>query len=208
MATGDEAAIEEERRLLYVAMTRARRPALVLPARALPHRARPSAVERSPRVRPAQPVPHRRGGRDDGPRRRSPNGASTTVSRRRGAPAAHLTASPWPSRRPHWCSSLLDPERRRAPHERTLARQHEVLDVVQVRHLADPVALRIEHTDLRADVAARIEADHLDMTAALRTTPGVRRHRPIPRSSTRRPADRRRGHRSPDATQRASCGES
>ena len=69
MATGDDASIEEERRLLYVAMTRARdRLWCYVPLR-YHTGARTGAAERPPRVRPAQPVPHRRGGRDDGPRR-------------------------------------------------------------------------------------------------------------------------------------------
>ena len=60
MATGRREEIEEERRLLYVAMTRARdRLAIVVPQRFYVTRA--IAHRRPPRVRVAQPLSHRVG---------------------------------------------------------------------------------------------------------------------------------------------------
>jgi hypothetical protein len=44
--------------------------------------------------------------------------------------------------------------------EPALTAQHEVFDVAHPRRLADTLPLGIEHADLRADVPARVEAEH------------------------------------------------
>src|SRR5438552_16522200 len=49
--------------------------------------------------------------------------------------------------------------------EVALAAQHQVLDVVEVGGLPHPIALRVEHADLGADIAARVESQHVCVTA-------------------------------------------
>ena len=81
MATGDEASIEEERRLLYVAMTRARdRLWCYRPLRYHTGLGR-ARLERPARVRPAEQVLHRRGRRHDGTRRRPASGRRGSAGR-------------------------------------------------------------------------------------------------------------------------------
>ncbi len=167
MATGDEASIEEERRLLYVAMTRARdRLWCYLPVRYHTGLGRARLSDRhvfGQRSRfltdaVVATMDHEGDVRVDGRGSagggvsRSRDGRALGRGRRVGQLAARL-------------SGLR--RLRGAPHERAVTAQHEVLDVVQVRHLADPLPLRVEHTDLRADIAAGVERDHLDVSPTL-----------------------------------------
>ena len=125
LSAGDREAIEEERRLLYVALTRAQRdlhlyvPAALLPppARrrrrprlrqgvALPHRGRPGAVP-SHRPHRARRRPRRRGHRGAGGAR-----ASRSRSTRCSAEPAGTMLAPWPTSR--FPLRALPPRRRRA----------------------------------------------------------------------------------------------
>src|SRR6266480_4303194 len=49
------------------------------------------------------------------------------------------------------------------PDLRAFAGDHDVLTIAHVRDRTDSLALRVVNPDLRADVAARVEAQHLDV---------------------------------------------